>query len=229
MKSFTLFTCFIAMFACTIIVSAQGVNISTAGVATPSNTFTVGGSEQFQVNNSGNIVKINNVTTSWPASQGAAGSFLTNDGSGNLSWAQGAVVGGVSYTADGGVATTLMNGSGSTIVKGSIVKIMAGTSDRIEVQSTSSADIMPIGIAAADIPNGTAGPVTMAGVALVLVDGTSTVTAPSMMIFASGTVAGACQGTNSPSNNGNHWGEIGHNLTWSTTTGALIKVVLHFN
>lgn len=35
---------------------------------------------------SGNITKINNVTTSFPASQGAANTALTNDGSGNLSW-----------------------------------------------------------------------------------------------------------------------------------------------
>ena len=36
----------------------------------------------------GNITKINNVATSFPASQGGAGTVLTNDGSGNLSWEQ---------------------------------------------------------------------------------------------------------------------------------------------
>lgn len=50
-------------------------------------TLSVGSGNEFQVNSTGNIVKINNVTTSFPAAQGAAGSFLQNDGAGNLSWA----------------------------------------------------------------------------------------------------------------------------------------------
>jgi hypothetical protein len=35
---------------------------------------------------SGNILKINNVATSFPASQGGSGDVLTNDGAGNLTW-----------------------------------------------------------------------------------------------------------------------------------------------
>ncbi|HON49466.1 MAG TPA: hypothetical protein PLI82_02615 [Candidatus Sumerlaeota bacterium] len=42
---------------------------------------------KFSVDSDGNITKINNVATSFPSSQGAAGAFLKNDGSGNLSWA----------------------------------------------------------------------------------------------------------------------------------------------
>jgi hypothetical protein len=38
------------------------------------------------VSNTGNITKINNVTTSFPAAQGAASSVLTNNGSGTLTW-----------------------------------------------------------------------------------------------------------------------------------------------
>ncbi len=34
----------------------------------------------------GNITKINNVTTSFPSSQGGSGDVLTNDGAGNLTW-----------------------------------------------------------------------------------------------------------------------------------------------
>lgn len=41
---------------------------------------------KFIVDSNGNPTKVNNVVTSFPASQGAANSVLANDGSGNLSW-----------------------------------------------------------------------------------------------------------------------------------------------
>ncbi|MEK7611415.1 MAG: hypothetical protein AAB486_03545, partial [Patescibacteria group bacterium] len=56
------------------------------GTTAPSSQLSVGGSSQFQVNSTGNIVKINNVTTSFPGSQGGVSSLLSNDGSGNLTW-----------------------------------------------------------------------------------------------------------------------------------------------
>ena len=56
------------------------------GNTSAASLLTVGSSSQFQVNSTGNIVKLNNVTTSFPSSQGAASTVLTNDGSGNLSW-----------------------------------------------------------------------------------------------------------------------------------------------
>jgi hypothetical protein len=56
------------------------------GTTTPSSALSVGPASQFQVNSSGNIVRINNVTTSFPAVQGAASTVLQNDGAGNLSW-----------------------------------------------------------------------------------------------------------------------------------------------
>ena len=67
---------------------AGNVSIGTGSTA-PESMFNVGNSQQFQVNTSGNIVKTNNVTSSWPASQGAANTFLKNDGAGNFSWAAG--------------------------------------------------------------------------------------------------------------------------------------------
>lgn len=54
------------------------------GDSTPASSLTVGNGDLFQVNSSGNIVKLNNVTTSFPSSN-ALGS-LNNDGAGNLSW-----------------------------------------------------------------------------------------------------------------------------------------------
>jgi hypothetical protein len=43
----------------------------------------------FAVNASGNITKLNNVTTSFPSAQGTANQVLTNNGSGTLTWANG--------------------------------------------------------------------------------------------------------------------------------------------
>jgi hypothetical protein len=54
---------------------------------TPASPLTIGNTGQFQVNSCGNIISLNNVTTNFPAAQGAANSVLTNDGSGNLTWA----------------------------------------------------------------------------------------------------------------------------------------------
>jgi len=56
------------------------------GDATPASLLTVGNGDLFQVNSSGNLVKINNITYSWPTSQGGASTFLQNNGSGTLTW-----------------------------------------------------------------------------------------------------------------------------------------------
>ncbi len=58
----------------------------TVGSTTLTSLFNVGTAAQFQVNSSGNIVKINNVTTSFPGSQGGSNTYLKNDGAGNLTW-----------------------------------------------------------------------------------------------------------------------------------------------
>ncbi|WKZ28703.1 MAG: hypothetical protein QY323_04160 [Patescibacteria group bacterium] len=58
------------------------------GNLNPANRLTVGSATStFEVNQSGNLVKINNVPYSWPSSQGGASTVLQNDGNGNLSWA----------------------------------------------------------------------------------------------------------------------------------------------
>lgn len=63
--------------------AAQNVGI---GTATPVEKLSVGDASQFRVNQSGNVTRINNVPTSFPAVQGTNGRVLTNDGNGNLSW-----------------------------------------------------------------------------------------------------------------------------------------------
>ncbi|KKR78444.1 MAG: Cell wall surface anchor family protein [Parcubacteria group bacterium GW2011_GWA2_40_8] len=57
------------------------------GDTNPLSLLTVGNGDLFQVNSSGNIVKINNITYSWPSLQGGANQVLTNNGSGTLTWA----------------------------------------------------------------------------------------------------------------------------------------------
>jgi uncharacterized protein YjbI with pentapeptide repeats len=56
------------------------------GTQTPLSLFSVGPNSQFQVDNLGNIKKINNVSYSFPSIQGIAGQILSNNGSGILSW-----------------------------------------------------------------------------------------------------------------------------------------------
>ena len=63
---------------------AQNVGIGTSN---PQSRFSIGTSSEFQVDSLGNIKKINNVSYSFPSSQGSIGQVLTNNGSGNLTWA----------------------------------------------------------------------------------------------------------------------------------------------
>lgn len=56
------------------------------GIGTASPTSTLSVAEKFQVNSSGNIIKINNIDAIFPSTQGIAGTVLENDGYGNLSW-----------------------------------------------------------------------------------------------------------------------------------------------
>jgi hypothetical protein len=62
---------------------AQAMGI---GVAPPTSGLAIGTGNKLQVDGNGNILKINNVAYSWPASQGSVGQVLTNDGSGGLTW-----------------------------------------------------------------------------------------------------------------------------------------------
>jgi Chaperone of endosialidase len=61
-------------------------NFGTQNIVT-TGTLTTGSAGAFAVDGTGNITKIRNIATSFPSAQGALGSVLTNDGSGNLSWA----------------------------------------------------------------------------------------------------------------------------------------------
>jgi N-acetylneuraminic acid mutarotase len=69
----------------TVIYNKNSGNVGI-GTTTPQSKLSVGTSSQFQVDSIGNLRKINNVPTSFPATQGSNGQVLTNNGSGNLSW-----------------------------------------------------------------------------------------------------------------------------------------------
>lgn len=55
------------------------------GDASPASLLTVGNGDLFQVDSNGDMVKIKNLTYSWPSSHVTNG-FLTNNGSGTLTW-----------------------------------------------------------------------------------------------------------------------------------------------
>ncbi len=58
------------------------------GTSTPTALLTVGNGNEFQVDDVGNLVRINNVAYDWPLANGTG--VLTNDGAGTLSWSPGA-------------------------------------------------------------------------------------------------------------------------------------------
>jgi len=94
------------------------------GTQIPVSSFNVGTNNQFQVDANGNIVKINNVTTNFPSSQGAASTVLTNDGAGNLSWA----ASGGGGTIGGSIAVNqIAYGSGTNTIQGSANLTYDGT------------------------------------------------------------------------------------------------------
>lgn len=75
----------------------QNGNIGIGDV-TPASLFTVGNGDLFQVNTAGDLIRIKNIAYAWPSAQGAAGTVLTNNGTGGLSWAP--ATGGATYTAE---------------------------------------------------------------------------------------------------------------------------------
>jgi len=81
------------------------------GNTTPTTLLSIGATQQFQVNATGNLTKINNISYSWPAIQGTANSVLINDGIGNLTWTSAApfltafVNGGNSYAGNASLGT----------------------------------------------------------------------------------------------------------------------------
>ncbi len=86
------------------------------------------GSSGFTINASGNIIKINNVITNFPSSQGAANTYLKNDGAGNLSWASS----GIAF--DTSKAYTITN---NWYFNGTLKKVYFGTGHYLQLPNYS--------------------------------------------------------------------------------------------
>ncbi len=84
------------------VVLATSPTLVTPTLGVASATSLNVGSSKFSIDSNGNIIKINNITSSWPSVQGGAGTVLTNNGSGTFSWATPATGG--SGTVNSGVA-----------------------------------------------------------------------------------------------------------------------------
>jgi hypothetical protein len=78
-KLTTLIICFTFMFYS----NAQNVGV---GTPTPQAKLSVGLNSEFQVDSTGNIKKINNISYSFPATQSANNQILMNNGTGQLIW-----------------------------------------------------------------------------------------------------------------------------------------------
>lgn len=107
--------------------------------------FAVGTS--FIVDALGNITAINGVTTSWPATQGGVGTYLKNDGSGNLSWAtvpQGAAVGG---TFTGATAGSVVFAGTGTFQQDNAQFFWDDTNHRLGIGTTAPAASLSVGAA----------------------------------------------------------------------------------
>src|SRR3989344_1673859 len=94
------------------------------GTSSFPNGINVGQNDEFTINSSGNITKINNVSYSFPSSQGNVNEILINDGSGTLSWG---TFGAASVPADSLDFAQFVDAM--TIDSTTTVNLYSGTSD----------------------------------------------------------------------------------------------------
>ncbi len=99
-----------------VILADDGGNVGI-GTASPTSLFSVGASSQFQIDTSGDIIKLKNLTYSWPSSHTADG-FLKDDGSGTLTWT---TIGGAGGVTGSGTAGYIPKWSTSTTLTDSVL------------------------------------------------------------------------------------------------------------
>lgn len=89
---------------------------------TPAYPFSIGFTRQFRINATGNIIRVNDIATSFPSVQGGAGTTIQNDGAGNWSWvspSSGLIVG----------TTAISSGTGTRLLFESSGNILAETAN----------------------------------------------------------------------------------------------------
>jgi hypothetical protein len=116
------------------------------GTTSPPSLLSVGASSQFQVNSSGDIVKIKNLTYSWPSSHALG--YLKNDGSGNLTWDTSGMVSGT------GSAGQVTFWSATSTISGDSGLFWDNTNKRLGIGTTAPAQklsvVGDIGLSGAD-------------------------------------------------------------------------------
>jgi len=133
------------------------------GTASPSSLFSVGSSSQFQVNASGDLVKLKNVTYSWPSAvAGGADYALVSDSSGTLSWKSLTGIGGVSGTGTVNYVpkwtpNTTTLGNSQVFDNGTNVSIGTGSplASKLHVQSSDTTTSLGKSNASINITNAT--------------------------------------------------------------------------
>lgn len=149
----------------------SGGNVGV-GDTTPASLFTVGNGDKFQVDTNGNILSINNVATSFPSTQGASGSVLTNDGAGNLTWNP---LSSSSTTALNGItaatgSATINNGNNNINWNWSLTGVTNGFQISEGTASVGTGYIMRVGT----IASSTAKPFSIAARGTTIIDTTAT-------------------------------------------------------
>jgi hypothetical protein len=222
------------------------------GTTTPAASLSVGNTSQFQVNSSGNILKINNIATNFPSTQGSVNSILANDGNGNLSWTSNYSGGSGSNTMttpEGGFAVYMYNGSGYAIPQYMVV--MADPNHDTSIAIAPSRCNLPIGIAYDSIPNGSWGWIVVSGITYVQINSSVT---RSYYAYVSSSADGQVEDDNNPNSSNNqravghflesvslpnsylnhgHHGHHGyhghHGQHTSNTSHATAMIIVHFN
>ena len=125
--------------AFTSITSTGNVGI---GTTSPAALLSAGTASQFQVNAFGDLASIKGVPYNWPASQGGANTFLSNNGSGTLSWVSSIAPSG---TAGGDLAGTYPNPTLSTtgVTAGTYTKMTVDSKGRIFAGTTLVSSDLP--------------------------------------------------------------------------------------
>jgi len=136
-----------------LIISQGNVGI---GTTTPTSLLSVGSSSQFQVDANGDLVRIKNLTYSWPSSHTTSG-LLSNNGSGTLTWNTAANLGLSSGT---GVAGQVTFWSGTSTITGDNNLWWDNVNKRLGIGTTTPQATIDIAGATSEIAN-TSGNITI--------------------------------------------------------------------